>query len=291
MKMIAARYSFGVGVVVSCLALGAARAQLVNPILVGTLVPIVDEYGTNLKGSSATQTGDLVQIYRITSGFIEAPNLDGSPQANNVPIPGGTGFIGQQVASHLPDSGMFTIRISSNQPPAGARLFVRVFNQETIEQSSFYGDSAEFTIGSSQTDYPVLIPSAAIPLDDTDHSGIGLHNSWVKSLGPNPDTTDSDGDGLTNFEEWLAGTNPYDANSVLRIEHFIPTATGEKDIVWQSVAGRCYIIEFADDLMLGTDSFDPLHDVPFMADGPISTMTMDTVDFGLFRVRLADCPE
>lgn len=292
MKYTAYARFIGVAVLMSFVAVNSASGQgPMMPMHIGTTISIVDEWNNNLKGSSATGTGALVQIYRITSGSIEAPNTDGTPQPNNVPIPGGTGFIGMNVGSHWPDSGWFTITISSNQPPVNARLFVRAFNRPTMEESSFYGDSAEFVIVSGRDEYHIVIPGANLPLDTHDPSGIGFHNSWQKSLGPDPYNTDSDGDGMTDFEEWLAGTNPFDANSVLRIEQLLLTAGGEKDIVWQSVAGRCYVIEFTDDLLLGSDSFEPLHIDPYLADGLTSVMTMDSVDFGLFRVRLAECPE
>ena len=292
MKMTIYSKTLGLAALVSLAAVARSSGQggVTLPLLFGNTIPIVDEWGNNLRGSSTAGTGALVQIYRITSGSVEAPNTDGTPQPNNVPLPGGTAFIGHMVGSHLPDSGLFAISIPVNQPPIGTRLFIRVFNRPTIAESSFYCDSAEFTITSTDT-YIIEFPSADVPLDTTDPSGIGFHNSWQKSLGPDPYNTDSDGDGMTDFEEWLAGTNPFDPTSVLRIEEFVPTAAGEQDLVWQSVAGRCYVIEFSDDLLLDADAFEPLHDEPYMAEGPSSTMTMDTVDFGLFRVRLVECPE
>lgn len=48
---------------------------------------------------------------------------------------------------------------------------------------------------------------------------------------------DSDGDGMSDYNETIAGTNPFDANSALRITEL---ANGNQLVVWDSVAGRNY---------------------------------------------------
>ncbi len=55
---------------------------------------------------------------------------------------------------------------------------------------------------------------------------------------------DPDGDGMTNFEEYLAGTDPLNANSVLRVSRLEPTDGGLR-LTWQSVEGRLYVVQMA----------------------------------------------
>ena len=60
---------------------------------------------------------------------------------------------------------------------------------------------------------------------------------------------DSDGDGMNDYSEILAGTSPLDANSVLRITEL---ANGNQLVVWDSVAGRNYQV------LATTNLFQPM---------------------------------
>ena len=85
-----------------------------------------------------------------------------------------------------------------------------------------------------------------------DADGNGLADAWERlhfgHTGVNP-AADSDGDGLSNKEEYLAGTDPTDASSKLVITayHTTPYGTGA-DLTWQSVMSRCYVIQKTTDL-------------------------------------------
>jgi hypothetical protein len=51
---------------------------------------------------------------------------------------------------------------------------------------------------------------------------------------------DSDGDGVTDVQEQAAGTDPYNANSVLRVIALERTPNGGLKLTWSSVAGKAY---------------------------------------------------
>ena len=75
--------------------------------------------------------------------------------------------------------------------------------------------------------------------------------AWLQYYGlptdGSADLIDSDGDGLNNWQEWVAGTNPTNADSGLRISSVIYTDTGLA-VSWQSITGRSYYLQRATDL-------------------------------------------
>jgi predicted phosphodiesterase len=93
----------------------------------------------------------------------------------------------------------------------------------------------------------------AVPADaDMD----GLHDDWEarygldtrSGLGDDGPDGDPDKDGMTNLQEQLAGTDPLDAQSTLRL------VCGRLDngavwLTWPAVAGRKYVLEFSDSLI------------------------------------------
>jgi hypothetical protein len=56
------------------------------------------------------------------------------------------------------------------------------------------------------------------------------------------DFLDSDNDGFNNLQEWLAGTDPTDATSLLQLAT-PPQTNASITITWQSVAGRFYFLQ------------------------------------------------
>jgi hypothetical protein len=74
---------------------------------------------------------------------------------------------------------------------------------------------------------------------------------WLQRYGLPTDGTadyaDSDNDGLNNWQEWIAGTNPTNASSVLKMSN--PTnAVSSVMLKWQSVSGVNYFLQRATDL-------------------------------------------
>jgi hypothetical protein len=59
------------------------------------------------------------------------------------------------------------------------------------------------------------------------------------SVDPN---ADPDGDGMTNYQEYLAGTNPLDKTSALAIYDIRPDPRGGIVISWQSAANKTYSV-------------------------------------------------
>lgn len=81
----------------------------------------------------------------------------------------------------------------------------------------------------------------------TDSNSNGLPDAWeltyFGTLGVNPNA-DSDGDGMSNLQEYLAGTNPTDALSNLRIISISTLSFGSTaNLTWTSVSNRSYYVQ------------------------------------------------
>ena len=100
---------------------------------------------------------------------------------------------------------------------------------------------------------------------------------------------DPDGDGLTNGQEFLAGTDPWNANSVLQVTKVRRTAEG-LELGWNSVPGKTYRIAISQSMM---GPFFPLEEAIVAADS--QTIVILPVDFQdrqlYFQVILADDAE
>jgi hypothetical protein len=85
--------------------------------------------------------------------------------------------------------------------------------------------------------------------------------SWLQQYGlstaGDADFEDPDGDGMNNWQEWVADTNPTNAASVLRIVGASPT-NGEVVVTWQSVSTRNYSLERASQLFSSGTSFSTI---------------------------------
>jgi len=80
----------------------------------------------------------------------------------------------------------------------------------------------------------------------TDANANGLPDAWERTffgtLGVNPNA-DPDGDGMSNKQEYLAGTNPTNSASNLKITAFDPTDGTSTKLSWNTVLTRHYLIE------------------------------------------------
>ncbi|HUS37395.1 MAG TPA: fibronectin type III domain-containing protein [Verrucomicrobiae bacterium] len=75
----------------------------------------------------------------------------------------------------------------------------------------------------------------------------GIPDDWqaqywgdISAFFPSP-SLDSDGDGISNRQEYMAGTNPKDSNSALKTS-FVMTPQGPR-LTWNTVAGQIYQVE------------------------------------------------
>ena len=109
----------------------------------------------------------------------------------------------------------------------------------------------------------------------TDTDGDGISDAWETANGFSPTDPadagkDADGDAATNRDEFVAGTDPQSATSVLRAESTL-LADGTIRLSLPVVAGKTYRVEMSSSL--SPDSWELLTVLP--AQPATATITLD----------------
>lgn len=88
-----------------------------------------------------------------------------------------------------------------------------------------------------------------------DLDGNGASELWEGQYpGIAVDETDSDGDGISNLDEAICGTDPFDAESVLRLEApVIRDGDGLVELTWSGMPGKIYTVQ-----IWNGDSWEPV---------------------------------
>jgi hypothetical protein len=115
-----------------------------------------------------------------------------------------------------------------------------------LNGNPFTGQQAQYLRLIDKTD------TSGATIDNWDKDNDGLPDWWEAANGLNPNSAagddgaagDLDGDGISNYDEFLAGTDPDDANSALEVMA-LGADGGQAEIMWQAVPNRNYRVQTA----------------------------------------------
>ncbi len=271
------------------LAWPSSAFALTTPLHVAADTPIKDEFGQNLQGSSISDPSerDLVQILWASNSIADPPDYDGVPTANNSPVENGMTSMGSLTAPDLSNPGYFGVSIADPRPSSG-QLFVRVFNAPTLDEASFYADSEILVINQNQV-LIAKISATTNAIDPRDPDGDGLNNSWEKSMKSDNARWDTDGDGVSDGDEFWAKTGILDEQSKFIVANLSAGPGNSAVLTWDSVPGVKYQVQYT------TDDLDA--DPQYTDIGETITASAETTQLvvanglndarGHYRVRLA----
>ena len=181
--------------------------------------------------------------------------------------------------------------VITGSPPPFTYTWKRNSATNAVHATSATTDYYTFVVTNSPGTYPwrVVINNSAtddagllsgvshglvanmVVLADTDNDGVP--DSWETANGFSPTNAadaalDADGDTMSNWEEFIAGTNPTNALSYLKLDGAL--GNGVVNLSFQALSNRTYAIEFKDGL--GSPAWTRLAEFPARSSDHIETV-------------------
>ena len=128
--------------------------------------------------------------------------------------------------------------LSNTNPANGAFTYTPAHGYSGPDTFAWHASDGQANSSSALACLNVLPPA--------DTNGNNIPDYWEAAYGITDPTGDPDGDGFTNWQEYLANTNPTNSASALRIGEPGLTLEGYFTFTWTGIGGTRYRIEYSD---------------------------------------------
>ena len=182
-----------------------------------------NDWFTIIKANYAPVASNLVYV---VSGDVSTNLLLAAGDVNRNPV------VSYEVGS-LPTNGL----ASAFDAASGTLTYTPAHGSTNSDSFSFMASDG------SLSSRPGVVTIHVLPPADTD--GNGLPDDWETRYGITDSAGDPDRDGVTNVNEYRAGTDPKDAASWLRMTQILH-GQSPFQVVWSSVGGTRYRVLYSD---------------------------------------------
>lgn len=156
----------------------------------------------------------------------------------------------------------------SFQPQASNDFPIVMFASATGEFLNAPDNSRIKTVDNLSSFLVRYMPNAVLLSDhrSTDLDGDLIEDAWATNyfghspLAPVERLSDSDGDGMSNYDEFRAGTDPTNSSSALRVSATV--TQGRVTLRWPCVDGKSYRIYFSSDMRAWREVSEPTFAFP-----------------------------